>query len=554
MSNKGFIWHKKSFIVLLSLLSGLLLCFSWPPSGYPFLIFFAFVPMLFISDMLLQEHSKVPLWQGIIYTMPGLLLWNAGTTWWIWNSTPPGAVGAIVLNSFFMSIVLGMWHCSRNQHIPRYASPIILIAFWMSWELLHLHWDLTWPWLNLGNVFASVTTWIQWYEYTGTFGGTLWIWVANFLVYYMIKTIRNTKKVKIIIAGSLLLWIIVPLSVSLFMYHGNLPKHTNTTIEAVVVQPNTDAWEEEYVMSHAEHIKRLLFTAKQKITPTTQLVVCPESALPHTLNEQILLAKDYKPDNNRYIPFIVLDSLIQQYPNLNFVLGLSTVKVYDYKVSSTCREVGDGEFRENYNTSCCYNRKHLNGLYHKSRLVPGVEKMPFPRLFGFLENVIIDLGGTTGSLGIDTMQRAFTLHFNHDSCKIGVPICYESIYGELFSRFVRNGAQLMCIITNDDWWGNTPGHVQHFLMSKLRAVESRRAILRSANTGISAVINERGDVLQQTQFKTRTALKQQVYPNDKITFYVKHGDYIARFALMVSAIAFLGLIILWIKKKLTPNS
>jgi apolipoprotein N-acyltransferase len=173
-------------------------------------------------------------------------------------------------------------------------------------------------------------------------------------------------------------------------------------------------------------------------------------------------------------------------------------------------------------------------------LVPGVEKMPFPKLFGFLENLVIDLGGTSGSLGVDSTQHAFTLYFNNDSCKIGAPVCYESIYGELFGGFVRDGAQLMSIITNDDWWGNTPGHKQHFLMSKLRAVESRRTILRAANTGISAIIDERGDVLQQTKYKTRVALKQTVYLNDEITFYVKHGDYIARFALLLSAFAFLA--------------
>ena len=538
---------KKLHLLLLSLLSGLLLWFSWTPAGFPFLIFFAFVPMLFISDLLLLRRSKVSLWHGIIYTLPALLLWNIGTTWWIWNSTPHGAVGAIVLNSFFMSIVWGLWHCSRNQRIPEAASPVILIAFWISWEFLHLHWDLTWPWLNLGNVFAPVTAWVQWYEYTGAFGGTLWVLVANFLVYYMLKAIRNTKKAKIVRISALAAWIILPLCASLLMYHRYTPKQSGASIEAVVVQPNTDAWEEEYSMSHAEHIVRLITTAKQQVTPATQLIVCPESALPHNLYERTLLAKDYTPESSSYIPFILLDTLTAHNPNLNFILGLSTVKIYDYKASSTCRDVGDGEFKEYYNTSCCYNRQQVNGLYHKSRLVPGVEKMPFPKLFGFLEDLVIDLGGTSGSLGSDSIQHTFTLYFNDDSCKVGAPICYESIYGELFGGFVRNGAQLMCVITNDDWWGNTSGHKQHFLMSKLRAVESRRTILRSANTGISAIINERGDVLQQTKFKTRTALRQTVYLNDEITFYVKHGDYIARFALLLSALAFLFVIILWIK-------
>ncbi|MDR1345224.1 MAG: apolipoprotein N-acyltransferase, partial [Bacteroidales bacterium] len=407
-----------------------------------------------------------------------------------------------------------------------------------------LHWDLTWPWLNLGNVFASVTTWVQWYEYTGAFGGTLWVLAANFLVYYMLKAIRGTTKVKIITASALVAWLAVPLLVSLLIYYHHTPKQSGAGIEAVVVQPNTDAWEEEYAMSHAEHIMRLFTTAQPQITPATQLIVCPESALPHNLYEHILLTKNYTSENSAYVPFILLDSLITHNPNLNFILGLSTVEVYNYKVSPTCREVSNGKFLEYYNTSCCYNRQQINGLYHKSRLVPGVEKMPFPKLFGFLESLVIDLGGTSGSLGQDSAQHAFTLYFNNDSCKVGVPICYESIYGELFGGFVRHGAQLMCVITNDDWWGNTPGHRQHFLMSKLRAIECRRTVLRSANTGISAIINERGDVLQQTEYKTRIALEQTVYLNAQITFYAAHGDYIARFALCLAVLSFLFVIVL----------
>jgi apolipoprotein N-acyltransferase len=150
------------------------------------------------------------------------------------------------------------------------------------------------------------------------------------------------------------------------------------------------------------------------------------------------------------------------------------------------------------------------------------------------------LGGISGSLGIDTEQRAFDLKTSHGVVKIGVPICYESIFGELFSEFVRNGAQLMCVITNDSWWGNTSGHKQHFEMSALRAIETRRYVLRAANSGISAFFDPLGNHHQKTQYETRTAIAQTVYPNGELTFYTKHGDYLAKIMLGVAGVVLLA--------------
>jgi apolipoprotein N-acyltransferase len=115
-------------------------------------------------------------------------------------------------------------------------------------------------------------------------------------------------------------------------------------------------------------------------------------------------------------------------------------------------------------------------------------------------------------------------------------ICYESVFGEFFARFVRNGARVMFIITNDGWWGNTPGHRQHFDFASLRAIETRRSIARSANTGISAFINQRGDDLDATGYWVPAAIKGSINANREITFYVRHGDYLARMSSVLSIV------------------
>ena len=196
-------------------------------------------------------------------------------------------------------------------------------------------------------------------------------------------------------------------------------------------------------------------------------------------------------------------------------------------------------FMEFYNTAGFYNRNGLVGHYHKSRLVPGVEKMPFPKVFGFLEEALIQLGGSNSSLGTDTVQRVFTIDVNGTPVGVGTGICYESVYGEVMSRFVKNGANVLAVITNDSWWDDSPGHRQHFEMSRLRAIETRRYILRAANGGFSGIIDPLGRVLEKTNYDERTAFKATVYAKSDETFYVKHGDYIARIAIVLTFMALL---------------
>ncbi len=544
--------------LILALLSGLLLWLSWNPKGLPFLIFFAFVPLLVISDLLIGEGRKHSSGLAFCYSLIAFLIWNTGTTWWIFNSTGPGAIVTFILNSSFMALVIAVWHFCRRKGVPRWLQPIALISFWMSFEYLHLNWDLTWPWLNLGNVFDSCTQYVQWYEYTGTFGGTLWVLVANFLIYYTIRFFNSKRKMAIAFGSVFVLWIALPVISSVLIYHHykNNLRHDNP-VEAIIVQHNTEAYEEQFRMSNIEHTLRILDVAMPLVTDSTQLIVTAESSISHTISANALLDKSYPADTYLYYGFTVLDSVIAHYPNLNFILGLSTFETFTEEPNIVYMKREDGLYQSVHNSATCYNKYGVTDLYHKSRLVPGVEKMPFPKLFFFLEDLVINLGGPRTSLSPDTAQHAFQTTINNGTVKVGTVICYESAYGEIFSGFVKDGAQLMAVITNDAWWGDTPGYKQHFLFSRLRAVESRRTILRSSNPGISAFIDESGDVHQATKYDTRLAIKQTVYPNDYITFYTRHGDYLARIAVVFAAICLLWTLLLWgiklIQKKKCAN-
>ena len=531
-------WYIK---LALSVLSGLILSLAWYVRGAAIIIMLAFVPLFWLSDISLKSGKRNAFGRGILLFYPAFFVFNLITTYWIAYCTVPGAAAAIVANALLQTLTFSAWHACRKQVENKVLQAVMLIAFWISFEYLHLNWDLTWPWLNLGNVFASMPGMVQWYSITGALGGTLWILICNFLVYCDPLTNREQKKRPRKVGSIVTLAVlIVPMLISLLMYRLAVQQIDETTpIEAVIVQQNTDPWVEEYSLTNTQEIQRILDVAQPYLNEKTQLIVTPESSVAHSIEMDVLRDSTFMQGDTRYEGFALLDSVTERYPNLNFILGLSTIGVYNYKVSPVAQEVMPGKYAEWYNTAGFYNKNGLVSHYHKSRLVPGVEKMPFPKVFAFLEDALIKLGGSNSSLGNDTMQRVFTYTVDGRPVHVGTAICYESIYGELVGKFVKNGANVLCVITNDSWWDDSPGHRQHFEMARLRAIETRRYVLRAANGGFSGVIDPLGRVLEKTNYDERTAIKTTVYARNGETFYVKHGDYLARIAFLL---AFCGLI------------
>ena len=184
-------------------------------------------------------------------------------------------------------------------------------------------------------------------------------------------------------------------------------------------------------------------------------------------------------------------------------------------------------------------------LHHKGRLVIGVEKTPMPWLFEWLEFLVIDLGGTLGQIGVGEHGTAFT----HAGITAGPAICYEGLYGDFYGGFVRRGAQFMAIISNDGWWGDTPGYRHLFAISRLRAIEHRRAIARSANTGRSGFISARGDVGATLGWAERGILTADVPLHSQQTFYTRYGDWLGRMAEYVLLLSVLYYLAYRIKKR-----
>jgi len=522
---------KKYHLLLLTSLSGLILSLGWPANGFAPLLFIGFVPLLLVENYFWESRADNSRFSIFWYSFLSFVLWNILTTYWIYNSTLVGAIAAIFLNSLFMSIVFTLFHITRRNLKPGMYSYLALITYWISFEYVHLHWDLNWPWLNLGNGFANFHKWIQWYEFTGTFGGSLWILLVNILLFVAIKeffkTNKNGRSFYTAFISALLL-IILPLGASLSIYSNYT--ETKSPVSVVVVQPNIDPYKEQYDLAPKLILNRILKLADEKTDSLTDFVVCPESAIQeYVWEDQIDLSESAH----------ILKDFVTRHKHASMVIGISSRKLFmpGEAISPTARKFTDvDKFYDSYNTALYYDISGNIQRYHKSKLTPGVEMMPYPRFFKFTEKYAIDLGGTVGSLGTDPERLPFKAA---KGLKIAPAICYESAYGEFLAGFVRNGANAIFIITNDGWWGNSPGHRQHFLFSVLRAIETRRSIARSANTGTSAFIDQRGDISQATAYWVPAVIKQTINTNDRLTFYVRYGDYIARISLLAAALILL---------------
>lgn len=520
---------KKIYLFLLAVASGLILSAGWPMNGFPFLLFAGFVPLLFIEDYINRFRGNFNKLSMLTYSYVAFFIWNLLTTWWIWNSTIFGAIMAVILNSLFMAMVFSLFHWSKRGFVNRQNANYLFVLYWISFEFLHLDWDLSWPWLNLGNAFGMYTKWVQWYEFTGALGGSLWVLIMNVLLFYFIKSlIENLKSWKKIAVNfvPVLVFIIAPMWFSEMLYR-NYDEKPNP-VEIVVAQPNVNPWNEQYVLPSRDVINRNLVLADSLVTPETEFVLCPESAIQEEIWHHSI---------NKSPSILLIRKFIKDYPNLNLIIGASTFSLFQEgeKITKTARKFSDvDKYYDAFNSALFINKNEDIGLYHKSKLVPGPEKMPFQRLLRPFQDFAFDLGGTVGSLGMSAEREVFKSI--DGKFKVPAIICYESIYGEFCSKFVKNGANLLFIITNDGWWGNTAGHRQHFAFAPLLSVETRRSLARSANTGISGFINQRGDIIQKTGYWEPAVIRESLNANDKITFYVKYGDLIGRLFTFLSAL------------------
>jgi apolipoprotein N-acyltransferase len=512
----------------LAAITGLLLAAAWPTYGFPLLLFFAFVPLLWAEHQLrIAKASTLKIFAAAYLSF---VLWNALTTWWLYYASSFGMWFAVLVNALLMSFLFLIYHQAAKR-IDAKFSLLLWVCLWLAFEEFHLEWEFSWPWLNLGHAFATYPKWIQWYEYTGAFGGSLWVLVCNaWLFYQLTKTNFFLKKT------TTLYWamgILIPIGLSLAIYYQYESK--GAMKEVILLQPNVDPYTEKYNSTNYQTTLELLELAAPLCDKNTHYVIAPETVLA----EMIPYDQFYQSTSP-----MLMRQFIQQHPGIQLLWGIDTFTFITdpAAVKPATNAYRPGLWVDFYNAALFVDARPEIQKYYKSKLVVGIENLPYkPILEPLLGNIMLDLGGT---ISTKTTQENRTVFCSKDGTKVAPIICYESVYGNYVNGYVTNGAQFLAIITNDAWWHETQGHKQHLSFAQLRAIETRRDVARSANTGISAFINQKGEVTQQSKYGEKIALKGTVQLNNKLTFYVQQGDYLAKLAI---GIGFILLLLIGIK-------
>lgn len=511
--------------------------FLVPNTGLLALI--GFVPLL-CMDRIADMTGRKRVW---ILHYATFVLWNAITTFWVCNATVGGGIFAVFANAFQMSLIFGLFRYSKKKFSG--ALPYIFLAvMWIAWERFYFDAEISWPWLVLGNAFARSTWAVQWYEYTGSLGGSLWIWACNLGTFGIMTALSDGRwnsfniKAKSAATASLAIAFALPLAVSPFIgkkYTGAMDE--GSSLPVLIVQPNIDPYNKFQAMTQDQQNAILTSLAGPVLEKRLQdsctgpmLVIAPE-----TFTSDIICG-----DYQRSRTWRRITNFLKDYPGTDMLFGASS---YEYTASekapsATARKVRDGLWVESHNSALMVDGTARTEIFHKSKLVVAVEKTPYPALFCRIDDL---LGGVMGRcVG---QEEISLLHVGQEpgSIPVGCAVCYESVYGEYCTGYVKKGAKALTVITNDAWWGDTPGYRQHLHYACLRAIETRRAIARCANTGISAIISPEGKITARTEWWKPAVIEGKIPLRDDITFFVAHGDITGRVCTFIFCLLLLAL-------------
>lgn len=493
-----------------SVLAGILLGLSFPPFNLFLLSIPAFMLLFRISDRCVSAREVM------YFTYPAFLIWNIITTYWLTLATITGGVAAIVANSVLMTLPMaGIFHIRRSSP-GLILSAITSASMWVIYEFLHFRWDLSWPWLIVGNAFSNAPILIQYASVTGVMGISFWVvMVAGILQGFDENPLKSLSQKLSYWPYSLMIFAFPIWSAIIHLTHDT---KADSFVEVVVAQPNYDSYLQNAGYDDIDiALDELILLTDSVRTPNTRFVFWPENALMHNI-----IHYSVRHPVNR-----LLDVASEW--NVNLISGATWYKYYEGNDHPRVyKEYSNGQKFEVFNAAVGFSPSGEIRVYEKANLVPIVERIPFLDFFGRFQNPWIDWR-TVPSYG----KGNSVINYEMDGLTSPALICYDSVFPDWNRSFVKDGADFITVITNDGWWGNSSGHIQHFDFARIRAIETRRTVIRSANNGISGMIFASGAVHSKTDYWTKDALRLNVPVHSGQTFYVRFGDWIGYLSLII---------------------
>ena len=511
--------------------------FSWPTSGFTPLVFFGLIPILLIEDYIIKDNLGRKNLRVFFYSFLTFLTWNIITTWWIINSSVLGVIFANIINTSLYSLVFILYSLLKRK-LGVNPGIIFLITLWISFEKFHLNWQFSWPWLNLGNAFSERIEWIQWYEYTGAFGGSLWVLLSNCSLFLLIRkydSYSSDSKFYLNAFFRIFFIVLTPIIISYFIISPSVKDRYKVEDEfkVMLTQPNIDPWDAKFVKTNTniDFFEILKDLSEAELNNQYDFLVAPETYFAEGIGENVDYFKYTKLSDS-------IDSFLKRFPSTNFISGISLYKTYQNQEESPTRSanrVRDNVWIDYYNSAINISANKPFEVNHKTKLVVGTEFMPYKWILEpLIGNLMLDLGGTIVSKASQPISELNVFEHSTKDLKTVPIICYETVYGEFVSKYTKKGGDFITIISNDAWWGNTAGHKQLLSYARLRAIENRRYIVRSANSGISSIINHKGEIESSLAYGKYGILTGSAEKVSGKTFYSNYGDFIARISIFIS--------------------
>lgn len=507
----------KYIIVALSVSGGFLSGLAWSGWCSGLILLISLIPFILIEDYLYEHRLRYSSNAYFIYLLPGFLIFSMLTLGWIRIASLTAAICVIMGMTFMMSFTAWLAHIVRLRK-GNTAGIAAILSFWLAFEYLCLNAGIITPWINLGNGLAKDIFFIQWFDTTGVSGGTLWILLSNLLLSaFLFKYTYSSKRKRLFLT----LWIgmiIIPVLISISKYFAD-DDESSVPFEVVIVQPDFDPYKEKFSIPFREQLETALKMAEKSVTRNTDWVLMPETTVDDPVNEA---------ENSKDIYIGMLRDFAALNPGVSMITGMTSFRDYPASLSpptNSARKVEkNNTWYDHFNSAVQTDSGECVRFYHKSKLVPGIEKQFISGPGKILNRILPYLGGSQWGYGTQEDRPTFKHHLS--GVEVAPVICYESIYGKYLTDYIKNGANALFIITNDGWWKNTNGYKQHFSFASIRAIETRRPVARSANTGISGFIDKKGRVTDKTEWWTPAVIRGEITPGYCITPYVRFGDYL----------------------------
>jgi apolipoprotein N-acyltransferase len=533
-------------IFFLIILSGIFFGLSFPPINFHLLIFFGFAVLLHVI-LTSEKAGKVFVRVYIIFFIFGLIAISWISLSGMFENADRflifGGLVVMLVNPLFFVIPSLLIFFIKKMSGGNFLLPLISFPFiWTGFEYLFTLSQVSFPWLLAGNSQTYNLNKLQYIDITGVFGVSFWICLISAMIYFAFEKIYSGKwKIKSKVA---LLTFAVMIAIYFLpdIYSLSVKEDFNyeEKIKVGIIQPNINPWikwganQESLIRDYTEQIYNLYHEH-----PDIELIVMPETALPYYFREPYFSDKFSlikETTDSTGVPLLIgaPDLLIYEDP----LIAPIDAKVYS----------GSGKKYDTFNTAVLVKKN--SGIdqyqtYHKMKLVAGSERMPYQEYVPFIQDLIKwGVGISSWQIGRDT-----TIFEIEDKYKFHTAICYESVYPEFFSTFVNKGAQFSVIITNDGWWGKLFGTYQHNQYAVLRAIENRRWIVRSANTGISCFIDPYGKFYDDTEINEKAVIVREIGIRNDKTFYTKNGDLFAGICLYTSGVFLLVAFFIGRKKR-----